>query len=55
MYYLCIEVHMYVYRIEVINVLFRIGKVRVSNIGPNTGYTDRFFVVFVSILRQTPG
>jgi hypothetical protein len=41
--------------VEWLTRLLRIREVPGSNLGPDTGYTDRFFVVFVSPSRQVLG
>jgi hypothetical protein len=41
--------------VEWITLMLRIREVPGSNLGPETGYLHRLFVVFLSPSRQIPG
>jgi hypothetical protein len=41
--------------VERFTLLLHIRDVRVSNLGSETGYRDRGFVVFLSPFRKMPG
>jgi hypothetical protein len=38
-----------------VTLLFRILEVPVSNLGPEIGYPEKIFLVFLSLSRKMPG